>query len=413
MSLNTRNEMLPRLRQRYVGRGRQGRSQLIDEVCEQFRYSRKHAIKLLNAKAGWGGRVGAKRGRPPVYREEVSQVVGAIWMLAEQPCGKRLKALLPQWLPYYEAEQGVLGLRLRREVLSASAATLDRILAPMRVQHPHRGRCGTRPGSLLKTQIPIRTDNWDVNQPGYLEADTVAHCGESMAGNFIWSVTYTDIYSGWTASRAVWNRGAEEVVQRTREVETGLPFGLKGFDCDNGGEFLNHHLLRYFAQRPQRVEFTRSRPYHKDDNGHVEQKNWTHVRQLLGYDRLEDPRLLEPINEVYRRFWDPLRNFFLPSSKLINKHRHGAQLVRRHDQPQTPCDRLLASPHVDAPTKQKLRSQRQSLNPFELKRALERALRPILLRGLRASRPAPAAPRDSLHSARETAKPSIVPVSSL
>ena len=136
-----------------------------------------------------------------------------------------------------------------------------------------RGRCGTKPDSLLKTEIPIRTGTWDLTQPGYLEADSVAHCGTSLAGDFIWSLTYTDICSGWTEGRAVWNKGAAGVVAATQEVEESLPFELLGFDCDNGSEFLNHPLWGYLAKRQSPVEFTRSRPYHKNDNAHVEQKN--------------------------------------------------------------------------------------------------------------------------------------------
>lgn len=321
----------------------------------------------------------------------------AVWGAAEQPCGKRLKALLPLWLPFYEQERGLLPEALREAVLRVSAAQIDRLLAPKKTGGG-KGLCGTRPGTLLKTQIPIRTDNWDIRRPGFLEADTVAHCGASLAGDFLWSVTYTDIHSGWTATRAVWNRGAHGVVEATREIEAELPFALLGFDCDNGGEFLNWHLVRYFAERPRPVGFTRSRPYHKDDNGHVGQKNWSHVRQLLGYDRLEDPALIPLVNRLYRLYWNPLHNFYLPSAKLLQKDRHGAKVRRRHDPPQTPCQRLLDSPDIDPKTKERLRRQRARLNPFQLKRQIERALRPILLRGLRGSRPP-----GSLHSAPEPA----------
>jgi len=398
MSQRVREEELPKLRARYGRLGREGRSRLIDEVCEQWGYSRKHAIKMLAGKAGWGGDPLLRKGRPPRYGPEVVKVLEAVWRSAEQPCGKRLKAMLGLWLPFYEEEQGPLPEQLREEVLSVSPAQIDRLLAPKKTGP--KGLCGTRPGTLLKTQIPIRTDNWDINKPGFLEADTVAHCGESMAGDFIWSVTYTDIQSGWTATRAVWNRGAHGVVEATQQIEAELPFPLLGFDCDNGGEFLNHHLLRYFAERPRPVGFTRSRPYHKDDNGHVEQKNWSHVRQLLGYDRLEDPALLPLINRLYRLYWNPLHNYYMPSAKLIKKDREGAKIRRRHDIPQTPCQRLLDSPDIDERTKERLRRQRDKLNPFKLKKQIEKALRPILLRGLRCSRPT-----GSLHCAPEEAIP--------
>lgn len=406
MSRKLAEEMLPRLRQRYAGRGREGRSRLIDEVCEQWGYSRKHAIKLLGAKAGWGGDPSVRKGRPPEYGEEVVEVLWRIWKVSEQPCGKRLKALLPTWLPHYEAERGPLGRGLRRKVLSVSAAQIDRLLASRKAGSGHRGRSGTKPGGLLKTQIPIRTDNWDINRPGFLEADTVAHCGGSLEGDFIWSVTYCDIHSGWTCNRAVWNKGAHGIVEATREVEAALPFELLGFDTDNGSEFLNWHLLRYFQDRPKTVGFTRSRPYKKNDNGHVEQKNWTHVRQLLGYHRLDEPDLLGPINALYRECWEPLHNHFLPSAKLETKSREGAKIKRRHDKPRTPCERLLACPQVDAATKRRLKAERAALNPFELHRRLEEGLRAILRRALHSSRPT-----DSLNCAPGAGKTTSTPVS--
>lgn len=387
MSQKVREEMLPRLRQRYMARGRRGRAKMLDELCEQFGYSRKHAIKLLGAKAGWGGDPSVRKGRPPVYGPEVVEVFWRIWQVSEQPCGKRLAQMRALWLPAYQKRYGKLGRKLRTQVLSISAAQIDRLLAPRKARVKLKGRCGTKPGGLLKHHIPIRTDNWDIHRPGYLEADSVAHCGESLEGDFVWSVTYTDIYSGWTANRAVWNKGAAGIVAATRQVEGALPFELLGFDCDNGSEFLNWHLVRHFQERAQPVGFTRSRPYHKDDNGHVEQKNWTHVRQLLGYGRFEDPGLVELINALYVEVWEPLHNFFLPSMKLIAKDRQGAKIRRRHDLPATPCDRLLASPDVTPARKKALRAQRQTLDPFALHEQLEQRLSRVLHRALHSSRP--------------------------
>lgn len=387
MSQKVREELLPRLRQRYEGRGKEGKGRLLDEVCEQFGYSRKHAIKLLGAKAGWGGDPLKGKGRPATYGQEVVEVLLGIWKASEQPCGKRLVASRKLWLPHYEKEQGKLCAAVRQKVLSVSAAQVDRLLARHRAANPKRGRCGTKPGSLLKHHIPIRTDNWDITQPGYLEADTVAHCGDSLEGDFIWSVTYTDIFSGWTLNRAVWNKAATGIVEATRQIESELPFALLGFDCDNGSEFLNWHLVTYLSGRKNRVGFTRSRPYHKNDNGHVEQKNWTHVRQLLGYDRLDDPDLLAPINALYP-LWQAFHNFFCPSAKLLSKDRHGAKIKRRHDSPMTPCDRLLACPSISHKTKAYLRQTRAALNPFHLQRQLNEALRPILQRAARSTRPA-------------------------
>jgi hypothetical protein len=383
-----RGEMMERLRWRYERRARRGKQQLLDDFCEQWGYSRKHAIKLLR---GWRPRMKTKpspaRGRPRHYDSGLLEIVQVFWAAGEQMCGKRLAAALPQWLPHYQRHHGKLSSRRREELLRISPASLDRLLAPLRVQASLRGLGGTKPGTLLKRQIAIQTESWDEKEPGFLEADTVAHCGESLNGDFIWSVTFTDIASEWTETGAVWNKGAEGVLEQTRLVEGRLPFALRGFDCDNGSEFLNWHLVHYLQERDQPVRFTRSRPYHKDDNGHVEQKNWTHVRQLLGYERLENRKLLEPINELYRELWAPWHNFFFPSMKLVKKYREGSRWVREHDQPQTPYHRLLDCGCLSARQKRLLRQRYAELDPFVLKEQVERKLAEILLPAARSSRP--------------------------
>jgi hypothetical protein len=256
------------------------------------------------------------------------------------------------------------------------------MLAGARAKHAGRGRCGIKPGSLLKTEIPIRTGTWDLTQPGYLEADSVAHCGSSLAGNFIWSLTFTDIFSGWTEGRAVWNKGASGVLAATQEVEEALPFALLGFDCDNGSEFLNHHLWGYLAKRQTPVEFTRSRPYHKDDNAHVEQKNWMWPRQLLGYGRLEDAALVDPICTVFKETWGPLHNFFLPCLKLKRKWREGSHWRKRYEVPRTAYDRLSKPGILERRQRSALRERYESLDPFKLTEDLEKQLKPILQRRL-------------------------------
>ena len=218
-----------------------------------------------------------------------------------------------------------------------------------------------------------------------MEADTVAHCGNSLEGDFIWSLCFTDLATGWTELRAVWNKGAHGVMAAVQEMESNLPFGLQGFDCDNGSEFLNHHLWRYFARRKEPVQFTRSRPYHKNDNAHVEQKNWTHVRCLLGYDRLEQEELLGPINALYRDAWALYHNHFCPSMKLREKRRRGGRQIKRHDAPKTPCQRLLESGVLEAKQRTALQQQHAALNPFALKRAIEARLKEIQ-RTVRASK---------------------------
>ena len=376
MSKEVKKDWLPKLQERYSRRNREGKSRMLDELCEDYEYERKYAIKLLcGGLPPSSGRV--HPGPEPQY-EMIEPVVRQVWRTAEQPCGKRLVPILRQWLPYYERRFGQLSGRQRQLVRQVSAATLDRLLAAARAEHSGRGRCGTKPGSLLRSEIPIRTGTWDLSRPGYLEADSVAHCGGSLAGSFIWSLTYTDILSGWTEGGAVWNKGASGVLAATRQVEERLPFALLGFDSDNGGEFLNHHLWSYMRERKAAVEFTRSRPYHSDDNAHVEQKNWTWARQLLGYGRLEDPELVGPISALYREVWAPWQNFFLPCLKLERKWRQGSHWHKRYEVPRTAYDRLCAPGMLALKQRRQLRERYASLDPFALKDELEKKLKQIL-----------------------------------
>jgi hypothetical protein len=385
MSREIKDDLLPRLRERYAGRGRAGRGRMLDELCADYGYERKYAIKLLL------GRLPSPTGRqkpgPPTQYDLIEPMVRTIWQTAEQPCGKRLQPALRLWLPHYERRHGRLSPRQRELLKAVSAATLDRLLAPARAADPSRGLCGTRPGSLLRTEIPIRTDNWDITRPGFLEADTVAHCGGSLAGDFVWSATFTDIFSAWTEGRAVWNKGATGVVAAVECVERHLPFALLGFDTDNGSEFLNHHLRDHFALRAKPVGFTRSRPYHKDDNAHVEQKNWMWPRQLLGYGRLARAELVEPINELYREAWGPLMNFFLPGLKLERKWREGSHWRKRYEKAQTAYQRLMASGELSRQARAQLRDRYESLDPFALKQEVEKRLKKILAAAEDAARP--------------------------
>jgi hypothetical protein len=373
--MTERNDELERLRWRYAGRGKSGKGRLLDEFCEQHGYERKYAIKLLHAGPPPPGS-GPRPGPEPKY-EPVQEVVERIWRCAEQVCGKRLAPALELWLPHYARHYGAL-LPTQKKLLGAiSAATLDRQLAGAKAR-AGGGLSGTRPGTLLRHQVPIQGEVWDERRLGFLEADSVAHCGSSLAGSFIWSLTYTDLASTWTAGRAVWNKGAHGVLAQTKDVEQTLPFAILGFDFDNGGEWLNWTLIRYLQVRPNPIRVTRSRPYHSDDNAHVEQKNWMWPRQLLGYGRLEDETLLQPINALYTEAWGPLHNFFLPSMKLVAKWREGSRWVRRHDEPRTAYQRLLAHGDLKSKARRALREQYAALDPFVLAAEVERRLKPIL-----------------------------------
>ncbi|WP_158618555.1 integrase [Legionella sp. km535] len=369
---------LKNLSKRYKAASKREKGSILQELCEASGYHKKHAIRLLNTAPKRPKRK-MKTGRPNVYPEEQYQEpLKRIWLLSDQPCGKRLKMILPLWLPFYEEAYEAIEHSVYEGLLSMSAATIDRLLTPLRVKYK-RSYGGTKPGSILKKHIPVKTNQWDEHKPGYLEADTVAHCGSSLSGNFVWSLTMTDICSGWTELRAVWNKGATGVVSQIEDIEHCLPFLILGFDCDNGSEFLNWHLMHYFSNEEgaHRIHFTRSRPYHSDDNAHVEQKNWTHVRQLFGYARFDNQALVALMNDLYKNEVSQMNNFFLPNFKLIEKQRVQAKIIKKHSKPETPYQRLMKSEFITVEKKAELTETYNQLNPFKLQKAIQKKLKRI------------------------------------
>ena len=375
MGKHERRAYLDAIQGRYRKANRVGKTRILDEFCAVCGYHRKYAIRLLGRKrpASASRRVGRK---PRYDHPQLLEALRRIWLTSDQLCGKRPKVALPLGVPHYEVEYGALPEAVRVSLLAASASTLDRLLKTARVAHP-KGLCGTKPGTLLKKQIPIRCEHWDVTQPGFIEADTVAHCGNTLAGDFAWSLTMTDILTGWTECRATWNKGAQGVITQIKAIEAALPFPLKGFDCDNGSEFLNHHLVRYFSGHPDQPSFTRSRPYRKNDNAHVEQKNWSQVRHLFGYDRFDNPKLVDLMNDLYANEWSQLQNHFCPTLKLKEKSREGSRYTRRYTPPETPYQRVMDSGLVPETIKRRLEDQHGDLNPFDLKRRIEAKLKRI------------------------------------
>jgi hypothetical protein len=377
MGTVTKREYLQAILPRYRPARKKGKRAILDEFCHVCGYNRKYAIRLLRRKPP---RLRQRPGPRPRYApDQILLPLKRFWLATDQMCSKRLVAALPLWLPFYEREYGPLPAALQAQLLKISPVTIDRLLKPVRVRVKHRGLSGTRPGTLLKNQIPLQPHHWDVHQPGFLEADTVAHCGDSLAGDFVWSLTLTDLFSGWTENRATWNKGAHGVMTQVRDIELHLPFPILGFDCDNGSEFLNHHLFRYFTRRPQHpVPFTRSRSYHKNDNAHVEPAAaGTHVRQLLGYERFDQPQVVDFINQLYRQTWGLYHNFFCPTLKLQEKRRLRSRYRKHYESPRTPYQRLLDSPHVSPQAKLQLRERFQTLNPFQLKKKIEAQLKII------------------------------------
>lgn len=370
---------LSHLKKQYVGASRKTKSRLLDSLCKLTGYHRKYAIEVMSGcTSDHKIHIKKRRGRKKTYTQmTLLAPLKQIWFATDQMCGKRLKSVLPIWLPFYDTTYGALDPVIKSQLLAMSSATIDRILKPIRNQYPKR-MCGTKPGKLLKKHIPIKTDQWNETRPGFFEADTVAHCGTSLMGDFAWSITFTDICTAWTENRAVWGKGARDVLEKIEDIELYLPFEILGFDSDNGSEFLNYHLVRYFGERTKPVQFTRSRPYHSDDNAHVEQKNWTHVRQLFGYWRIENQAVIELMNDVYRNECSQLRNFFHPTIKLIDKQRVNAKIVKRFEKtPKTPYQRVMESEHVNQEAKDKLTATFVTLNPFELKKRIELKLKNI------------------------------------
>lgn len=380
MSPRSKKEYIEAVFLRYKKAPYKEKTIILDEFCATCGYHRKHAIRLLRRFRRFIKPKAKKRGRAPVYHQEaILKPLKQIWLAANLPCSKRLKVILPLWLPGYVQSFGNLPSEVSQALLSISAATIDRFLHPVRIQYKTRGRTTTKPGTLLRRHIPIKTNQWDESRPGFLEADTVAHCGQSLSGMFAYTIDCVDIATGWSEQRAVWGKGETDVLEQIKQIKKSLPFPLLGFDSDNGSEFLNHHLLKHFAQRKRPVQFTRSRAYHKDDNAHVEQKNWTHVRQWLGYQRLEDLKVVPLLNDLYRQEWRLFHNFFCPSMKLLSKERVGSKTLKRHDPPKTPYQRIMECPLIPPNVKHDLSKQLEKLNPFVLREAMEKRLKKILI----------------------------------
>jgi hypothetical protein len=275
------------------------------------------------------------------------------------------------------------------QVLTISPRQIDRRLAPHRREIRTRLYGRTKPGTLRKHHIPLRTDRWDVAIPGFTEIDLVAHCGSLGDGEFVHSLNLTDIHTTWVETAAVLGKSQVAVQRALAELREALPFALRGIDSDNGSEFINQHLWDYC--QAQEIQFTRGRPYKKDDNAHIEQKNWTHVRKLLGYVRYDTPAAQAAIQALYRGDLRLFQNFFLPSVKLLRKERVGARVRRRYDAPQTPLDRVLACPEIPTVVAAQLRRHRASLDPFALGRAIDQQLDRIYALANSRHQPPPAA----------------------
>ena len=346
MSKESKKQYLTAIRERYKNAEKEEKKTILNEFCRVCRYNRKYAIRLLNKDPISEGQSNKKRcGRKPVYNKPaIIKFLKTVWVSTNLICSKRLQAIIPLWLPWYQESKGkLLSKKEEQLLLKISAPTIDRLLNKYRRKYNKKGLCTTKPGSILRQLIPVKTEQWDESRPGFIEADTVAHCGGSVSGYYVFTLNIVDIATGWTSQRALWGKGEMGVMIAMRDIENKLPFKILGFDSDNGSEFLNWRLLKYFKQRVQPVRFSRSRAYKKNDNAHIEEKNWTIVRQYLGYERLDKPELVEMMNDLYRKEFYYFVNFFLPSVKLISKKRIGSKIIKIHSSPKTPYQRLLVN----------------------------------------------------------------------
>jgi len=375
MSLSAKREALARIHGRYQRAGRPHKTRILDEFCAMCGYHRKAAVRLLNR--ALPARPPVRSGPKIIYEPaQVRPVLKAVWLASDQLCSKLLKAALPEWLGHYERRSAPLPEAFKERLLAISPAQIDRLLRPLRVQHPKKGLSATRPGTLLRHAVPTRHGPPDTTRPGSVEADTVAHCGDSTEGDYVHSLTFTELYSGWTENRAVWNKSAAAVVVQLRELEKSVPYAMKDFHTDNGTEFLNWALHRHLNERAAKLPWTRSRAYRKNDNAHCEQKNWTHVRQLFGHDRFAHPELVSLMNDLYAQEWSQFTNHFKPTFKLLKREKKGGRTKRLYEkEPQTPYQRLLGSADISEDAKTKLRAEHATLDPFALKKNIELKLK--------------------------------------
>jgi hypothetical protein len=380
MSQKSKDELLEAVRPRYLKAGKVEKQKILDEFTSATGYHRKHAIRVLKNRVPTRQRR-KRTGYPTLYRGEVVQALEQIWEIYGQICSKRLQPFLPEAIRVLERCQEIRLCEDTKEgLLKISSASIDRCLRPIRNQTRY-GLSTTRPGSRLKTLIPVRTfTEWDEERPGFLEIDLVAHCGNTTEGQFLCTLTCTDLCTGWTEVTGLLHRSQEAVSEAVRQMRQRLPFPLLGIDSDNGGEFINELLYRYCLD--EKITFTRSRPYQKNDQAHVEHtcpggrcqgKNWSVVRHTVGYDRWETKQELALLESIY----DDLRlyiNFFQPSLKLIAKERLGNKTRKRYDTAKTPYQRILERQDISLEAKARLINLYLQLNPAELRRRIDQKI---------------------------------------
>mgnify|MGYP001604123662 FL=1 len=374
MAQPSKRDYLEAIYWRYQKAAKKQKSMILEEFSRACRYHRKYAIGLLGKPLKDKEQQKKKpTGRLPIYGKQAISILASIWKASGYLCSQRLKPALSHWLPW-AGKRFSINENLEKEISSISPRQMDRRLAPYKTKFKRKLYGTTKPGSLLKRMIPIRTDFWDVKKAGYSEIDLVSHSGASGEGAFIYTLDSTDIKTTWVERQAVMGKSKEAVVTAMVEIESNLPFDLLGIDSDNGSEFINGHLYKFCQERKGRkVAFTRSREYKKDDNAHIEQKNWTHVRKLLGWDRYDSPEALEAVNDVYKDL-RIFQNLFQPSMKLVKKIHQGSRLIRRYDTPKTPFERVIECAQAQEAKVKRLQEIYRSTDPFELSQRIDKKL---------------------------------------
>lgn len=365
-------EYASEVRPRYAKADRKERGRLLTELVAVTGYHRKYAITLMK---GHPARKVTHARRPSRFDAAAIEVLIAIWRAADYPWSRRLVSLLPLWMPWAR-KRIKMSDETAATLLSMSSRSMDRALHVHRQNLKRRIYGRTKPGTLLKHQIPIRSERWDVREAGWCETDTVSHCGGSGDGEFAFSVNLTDVASTWTETRAVLGKGQRFVVAALDDMRLALPFALRGIDSDSGGEFINQHCLTWTEMHD--VLFTRGRPYHKNDNAYVEQKNWTHVRKIFGWKRVDSPDAIEAMNQLYQNELRLFMNYFQPSVKLVERTRIGSRVRRKHDCPKTPFERLIELGALTDTQRATMEAERAGLDPFALSAAIEAKVRAIL-----------------------------------